>query len=118
MNRRSTFGAISLSGSTAEHRPACATETGHAPDNAAGFVLGDYAAAGIDDIRGAAGSVRAHAGENQRESCSGPTPPAADENSGSTAGLQKLIGGSSPSAILMLPAGYAPPAYGVPSGAT
>ena len=63
-----------------------------------GLVLGDHAAAGGDDVGGAVGAVGAHAGEDHARGTA-PQNFAAEENSGSTAGLQKLTGGPSSSAI-------------------
>ena len=72
---------------------------GHAPDHAGRFVLGQHVAAGGDDRLGALQAVRAHAGEHQRQRL-GPQTSAAEANSGSTAGLQKLTRGPSSSAIV------------------
>ena len=95
-----TLGAISGSGSTAEHRPACATERGMPQTTLVASSCAMTLPPAADDIGRAVGAVGAHAGENDRERAA-PHTVAADENIGSTAGLQKLIGGSSPSAILM-----------------
>src|SRR3984893_1286438 len=99
-NSRSILGAISLSGSTAEHNPACATERGMPQTTlvASSWAITLPPAATISAapwVPSVPMPVRTSA------SALAPHTAAAEENNGSTDGLQKLIGGSSPSAILM-----------------
>ena len=70
-------GAISCSGSTAEQSPAWATAPGMPHTTLLVFILRDHAAAGSDDLAGAAGAVGAHAGKHDGEiaRCPRPRPP-------------------------------------------
>ena len=71
-NRRASRGAISRSGSTAEHKPGMRDLAGHAPDDAARLVLGDDVAAGGDDLPCAGEAVGTHAGQHQRQHLAAP----------------------------------------------
>src|SRR5580692_4608427 len=99
-NSRNIRGAISGSGSTAEHRPAWATERGMPQttlvSSSWAMMLPPAAAMSV-----APWVPSVPMPVSTTASVAEPHTAAADENSGSTEGLQKLIGGSSPMTILM-----------------
>src|SRR6516162_25088 len=99
-NSRNIFGAISGSGNTAEHRPACATERGM-PQTTQVASSWAMTLPPLATISVAPRVPSVPMPVSTSASAAEPHTAAPEENSGSTEGLQKLIGGSSPSAILM-----------------
>src|ERR1035437_4793333 len=101
-NRRVRRGAISSSGSTAEQRPACATWPGMPHTT----LVGSSGARMLPPAAAIACAPRKPSEPmpvSTRPSTFGPQTSAAEENSGSTAGLQKLTSGPSSSAMTAMP---------------
>ena len=63
-NRRTSFGAIWLSGRIGGADARICSRSRHAPDHAGGLVLGNDTSSGRDDLLAAAHAVRPHAGED------------------------------------------------------
>src|ERR1019366_3535757 len=101
-NRRVRRGAISSSGSTAEQRPACATWPGMPHTTLVGS-----SCVRMQPPSAAIACAPRKPSEpmpvSTRPSTFGPQTSAAEENSGSTAGLQKLTSGPSPSVMTAMP---------------